>query len=243
MVEALIRKLEGFGPLPEDDKAFVRNLKVRARDFAPRTDIISEGDDPSDVHLVETGFAFRYKDVESGKRQIVGLLVPGDLCDLHVFILKAMDHNIAAQSPTRVVLIPRESILDLLERPSISKALLMATLVDEATLRDWIANIGQRNADARIGHFFCELHARLKVVGLTSDGRLSLPLTQTQLGETLGLSTVHINRSLQSLRERDLVLLKRGMLEIPDIYALQQMSGYRSNYLHLGESGLNFVSE
>jgi CRP-like cAMP-binding protein len=232
-MEALIRKLESFGPMADGDKAFLRGLGLRERTFDSRTDIISEGEEPSDVHLIIDGFACRYKLLDEDKRQIVAYLLPGDFCDLHVFILKAMDHNIATLSPCKVIDIPRATILELLERPSLARLLLMATLVDEATLREWIANVGQRQAEERIAHFFCEIHARLEVVGLSKGGDVQLPITQLELADTVGLSTVHLNRSLQSLRQEGLIAFNRGMLHIPNVAKLRTMSGFTSNYLHL----------
>lgn len=235
-METLIRKLESFGSLTDDDKLAIRSIEAQERIVVARKDIIVEGDDPSYVHLITSGLACRYKLIEDAKRQIVAYLLPGDFCDLHVFILNAMDHSIGAISGCTVVDIPRSSILDLLEQPRLSRALLMATLVDEATLREWITNIGQRRADERIAHLYCELYARMKAVGLANGGSFELPITQTELGDTVGLSTVHVNRSLQSLREQGLIELHRGSLQIPDIIRLKTMSGFKSNYLHLADN-------
>src|ERR1700760_4329048 len=112
------------------------------------------------------------------------LLIPGDFCDLHVFILKHMDHTIETLAPSEIVDIPRARILELTARPEIARSLWWANLVDEATLREWLVNLGQRDAVHRIGHLFCELHLRMQSVGLVTNGTFSLPLTQAELGET-----------------------------------------------------------
>ena len=233
MTNPLTRKLELFGVLSDDDRQLLDDVTRRHRKVGSREDLIREGDAPSDLHLVVEGLACRYKGLVDGSRQIFAYMVPGDFCDLHVFILKAMDHSIGTLSPCRIVDIPRDRVLEMGQRPDLARALWWATLVDEAILREWLVNLGQRNAEHRIAHLFCEIHLRLKCIGLADGGRFELPITQTELGETLGLSTVHVNRSLQSLRAQDLVLSRGRSVTIPDIDRLRQMSGFNANYLHL----------
>ena len=170
-----------------------------------------------------------------GKRQIMAYLVPGDFCDLHVFILKEMDHSIATLSRCSVVKIPRQRILELTERPAIARAFWWAALVDEATLREWLVNIGARPAEQRVAHLLCELLVRLRVVGLADGGRYELPLTQKELGDTTGLSNVHVNRVLRRLRGEGLITFKDKHLVILDVERLKAFSGFTPNYLHLAE--------
>ena len=157
MANLLTRKLEAFAPLSEADRHLLDAVIREARDVGSREDLIREGDAPGDVRLILAGFACRYKRLAGGKRQIMAYLVPGDFCDLHVFILKAMDHTIATLSPCRVVDIPRARILEMTERPALARALWWAALVDEATLREWLVNIGARPAEQRVAHLLCEL--------------------------------------------------------------------------------------
>ena len=233
MSHPLIRKLESYGPLPEDDKELIRSLTRTVKHCEAHTDIIREGEKPSDVILILDGFAYRYKALANGDRQIVAYLLPGDFCDLHVFLLGEMDHSIAALTDAQTAKLSRQSILDLLDRPAISRAMLMATLVDEATLREWLINIGQRSAEHRVAHFLCEWHRRLKAIGLTSHEGCELPLTQAEIGETMGLSTVHVNRTMQALRDKQLILIGRKRMVIPDMERLCRHCGFRPNYLHL----------
>ena len=179
------------------------------------------------------GFTCRYKLLANGKRQIVAYLIPGDFCDLHVFILKAMDHSIGTLSPCRVVDIPRHRILELIEQPGIARAMWYTTLVDEAKLREWLLNVGQRDAVPRIGHLLCELLARLQVVGLVTDNSYELPITQAEIGDTTGLSFVHVNRSLQQLRDRGFIQYKSKQIVIKDLTGLTEFTGFNPNYLHL----------
>lgn len=233
MTNLLTRKLELFGRLSDEDRAFLDGL-IRTRvEYEAGQDIIAEGDSPRDVHLVLEGIACRYKVLEDGSRQIMAYLLPGDLCDPHVFVLNAMDHSISALSRSTIVDIPRREILDMFERTGIARALWWATLVDEATLREWLVNIGQRGAKDRLAHLFCEIHARLDSIGLTDNGRFALPITQADLASTIGVSVVHVNRALQELRRDGLITFRQKEVEILDVDRLRAMSAFNINYLHL----------
>jgi CRP-like cAMP-binding protein len=238
MTNRLTRKLEAFGPLPEADKRLLDEISRDARSVGPKTDLIREGDTPSDVNLILEGFACRYKVLPDGTRQIMAYLVPGDFCDLHVFILKAMDHSIATLSACKVVKIPRPRIMELMDRPAIARAFWWAALVDEATLREWLVNIGARTAEQRIGHLLCELLLRLETVGLASGDRYELPITQAELADTVSLTSVYLNRVLQRLRREGLITLQGKNLVITDVGRLKAFSGFNPNYLHLSEQSL-----
>jgi CRP-like cAMP-binding protein len=241
MTNLLTRKLEAFGPLPDADKRLLDDVIQPAQRVGARMDLIREGDAPSDVNLILEGFACRYKMIPDGTRQIMAYLVPGDFCDLHVFILEAMDHTIATLSSCTVVKIPRAQILELMERPAIARAFWWAALVDEATLREWLVNIGARPAEHRVAHLLCELLLRLEAVGLTNGDTYELPITQAELADTVGLTSVHVNRVLQRLRGDGLITLKGKHLVIRDVARLKAFSGFNPNYLHLSDR--NGISE
>ena len=181
-----------------------------------------------------TGLAIRFKVSPEGKRQIVGLLLPGDFCDLHVAILGAMDHSIATVTPCTIVDISVAAIGDLTSNhPRITRAMWWATLVEEGTLRTWLSNLGQFDADKRMAHFFCEMLVRLQAVGEADASSYDFPLTQNDLGDILGLSGVHVNRTLQSLREAELIVLRQRRLTIPNVNQLTAFCDFDPLYLHL----------
>ena len=229
----LVRKLEAFAPLSSEDRSVLAEITTHAREVPARTDLIQEGDKPSSVYLVIEGFACRYKVLPDGKRHIMAYLVPGDFCDMHVFVLNEMDHSLGALSPCRIVDIPRARILQLIERPAIARAFWVAAMVDEATLREWLVNIGSRPAEERVAHLLCELLLRLRAVGLANGDRYELPITQGDLADTMGLSNVHMNRVIQRLRAEKLITLKGKNLVILDIERLEAFSDFNPNYLHL----------
>lgn len=230
----LIGKLERFTRLSEEDRAVLERISAEPRLIASRTDLAREGDQPEGVFLVMEGMAHRHKLRTNGARQISAYLLPGDLCDLDVALLKQMDHTITTFSACMVVRLAPETIRDLLQHhPAIARALRISTLVDEATLREWLMNVARRSAIERIAHLFCELLARLQVVARASENSYVLPITQIDLADTTGLTSVHVNRSLQDLRRRDMIELRGQRLRILNLEGLQAIADFRANYLHL----------
>lgn len=234
MQDALIRKLESYEVLSDAERHALGALSLHVRQVTARTDLIREGDPPETVHLILEGFACRYKILPNGQRQIMAFFVPGDFCDLNVFILDAMDHCIGTISACRVADVPRKAIEDITEHhPRITRALWWCTLVDEAVLREWLVNLGGRQADQRIAHLLCELLTRLEAVGCAFDNSFAFPFKQTDLADCMGLSDVHVNRTLRELRERNLITLKQRILTIHDSERLKEYCGFTPNYLHL----------
>ena len=234
MPSVLTRKLELFQALSPSDRELLDEITRRSRQVGAGKEIVREGDAPSDVFLILDGFACRYKQLRSGSRHIFACLVPGDLTDIDAHLLPSMDHTIATVSACTIVDVSRERLADLLCLPPIARALRCANLVEVAITREWLVNLGQRSADDRIGHFFCELHLRLDAIGIAVAGQIPFPFTQAELGETMGLSAVHVNRVLQSLRAQGLIVLRSGRLSIPDVPRLRAMSGFKPTYLPLG---------
>lgn len=232
-MNAFERKLLSFGAITPQEAAVLTKALRDVRTVAPGADVIREGDKPNDVNVVMSGFAFRYKDTLSGRRQIFAYLLPGDFCDLNVALLGHMDHSIGTLSPCEIAHIPRATILDLLQHPRIAHTLWMCNLVDAATLREWVLNVGQRHAEHRIAHLFCETYTRMKVVGLAPAKEFRLPIPQSALANTVGISDVHVNRSLRTLREKGLAKFHGGLVTIPDIRSLIDYAEFEPGYLHL----------
>ena len=242
MLDPLTRKLEQFVRLSEADQHILgRAASHRVRKFAPRTDIIREGEQPRDVHLILSGWACRYKQLEDGRRQVVAFFLPGDLCDLNVFILKQMDHSIGTITGVTIADLSREFLEQIrTDFPRIATALWWETLVTVSIQREWTLNLGQRTASERIAHLLCELFVRSQVAGLAQAGTCEFPLTQADLADATGLSKVHVNRTLQELRAEKLIILRERTLSILDFEQLANVGLFNAQYLHLENEGHQF---
>ena len=240
----LVMRLEGFGRLSDDDVEALLSAVSNVRNVSAHTDVVRDGDVCSHVHILVEGFACRYKIVEGGRRQILGFLVPGDVCDSHLFVLDRMDHSIMTLAEAKVALVSRETMRSLAsDHPAVHQAIVWSTLVDAAVSREWLANMGRRSPDRRIGHLLCEILLRLKAVGLADEQRFAFPITQADLGDTMGLSTVHVNRTLQNLKEKKLIQWRRGLFEVLDLARCQHYSDFDSSYLrcHPGQGAESSV--
>ncbi|WP_176556263.1 Crp/Fnr family transcriptional regulator [Rubellimicrobium rubrum] len=235
----LIHKLERYTRLSADDRAgALRLFDERHQRYRAKDDIVREGDEPRVMRLVVEGWACRYKYLEDGRRQVLGLFIPGDVCDLNVFILREMDHFIAAVTPVTVAQISRELLEEVtLGNPRLLQALWWESLVNTATQREWLVNLGQRTAFERITHLLCEIYLRLQAAGRSDGLSCEFPLTQTMIADITGLSTVHVSRTFQAVREDGLVEIRDRILVIHDLDALKAASLYNGNYLHLGHEG------
>lgn len=238
MANPLVRKLERFTKLSSDDRDALERLAGRVRRRRQREDIIHEGDKPEHVHLILEGWACRYKMLADGRRQILAFFVPGDLCDLHVYILREMDHSIGALTPVVHAEIARADFEQATDgRHRVMQALWWDTLVTAAIQREWTTDIGQRSAIERIAHLLLELFYRMESVGLTSGDGCALPLTQAEIAEAMGMTPVHANRVLQELRGMGMIELSGKRLVIPDREALGRIGHFNPNYLHLQREG------
>jgi CRP-like cAMP-binding protein len=230
----LIRKLENFVLLSSDEKNALTNAFSGERWLAPRTNLVVQGEPAQRVYVILEGFACRYRLQHDGRRQIVALLLPGDMCDVRVCILRTMDHSIGTLSAVRAAHLSQEAVELLMSRhPSLARALWWSTLVEESITREWVVNVGHRTAFERLGHLFCEIYERLNAVGLAKGMSCDLPLTQAEMSDALALSAVHVNRVLMQMRNTGVITLRNQQLTLNDSESLRILSGFDTRYLHL----------
>ncbi|WP_082507832.1 Crp/Fnr family transcriptional regulator [Methylobacterium sp. Leaf113] len=228
----LIRKLQSLVSLNAADVAALEEISLPPRLLGPRVDLIRGEEGSGDAVMLLEGFACRYKQRQAGQRQIMAYLLPGDLCDVDASYLGRMDHAVGTLASSVVVRIRRQALADLVARhPNIAQALRMARLFEEATTREWVVNLGCRSAMERMAHLFCELLTRFQMVGMAEGDSCPLPLTQADLGDTLGLSNVHVNRTLQELRRQGLVELRGKSLRLLKVRRLQEIGEFNPAYL------------
>ena len=234
--EALARRLESIAPIGDEERAALLVLPMQIAEIRADQDIVRAGDQPSRCCLMLEGFASINKITGQGKRQIMAFQIAGDIPDLQSIHLRTMDSNLSAMTPCRVAFIRHDAIRELSRRfPQVMEAFWRATLIDAAIFREWIVNIGQREAAGRIAHVLCETFLRLKAVGLVESHECQFPVTQQRLAEATGMSTVHVNRTLQALRSDRLIELKNSTFKVLDWEALQETGDFDPEYLHFTE--------
>ncbi|TNC06527.1 Crp/Fnr family transcriptional regulator [Methylobacterium terricola] len=230
----LIRKLESISRLSDEERRAIERLPITGRHLAAHQDIVREKDRPSQCCLLLEGWACRYQLLSEGKRQIFSFHIPGDIPDLQSLHLKVMDHSVCTVTQATVAFIPHEALRELTAAfPGIAAILWRDTLVDGAIFREWMTGIGRRSALEAVAHLLCELYVKLEAVGLARDHAYRLPLTQADLGDALGLSNVHVNRTLRDLRDNGLITLHGGKLQIDRWQELTGLCDFDATYLHL----------
>lgn len=233
----LIRKLESMEPLSQPERQAIKDLPVRIHAVDARQDIVRDGDLPQQCCLILSGWACRYKLLHEGKRQILSFHIAGDIPDLGNLHIPAMDHGLASVTKATVGFIPHDNLRALTDAfPRIGALFWRATLIDAGVFRAWIVGMGRRSAFERIAHLFCEMYLKLQVVGLAGDHRCPMPVTQADLADALGLTSVHVNRVLQTMRGRALITLRSSTLVIAAWDELIRVSEFDPAYLQIGHS-------
>ncbi|CAM3903855.1 Crp/Fnr family transcriptional regulator [Vreelandella rituensis] len=233
MIEALVNKLSYYMTLSNEEKQVLVKAATRSFHVDKGEVIINEGERPDYVYLIVKGWACRYKLLKNGDVCIMTYLIPGDPCDVHITILDVMDHSIRALTPMTLIMFPADEMRNIMENHyRLARALFWSILVDEAILREWLVNMGTRPAGPRLAHVFCEMLIRLRIAGCAEDHSFEFPLTQAELGESMGLTPVHTNRVLRKLRQEGLVSLEKKRLTILDWERLKQFSQFDPIYLH-----------
>ncbi len=234
MIEAHLKKLRARDSISAEEEQAIRGLVSEVVDIPQDRTPIRHGDELHQSMLLLSGWMARAKDLPSGQRQLAELNVPGDFVDLHGFTLKRLDHDLITVSRCRIALVPHERLKDMTERyPHLVRVFWLMTNIDAAIQREWTLSHGRRTAIGRMAQLFCELNVRLGLVDLSHNDSFDFPLTQVELSECLGLTSVHVNRTLQELRRRGLVEFHNRRVTILDLSLLKDVAEFDPAYLYL----------
>lgn len=236
-LQPMVRKLAYWSDLDAADQEALLTLPHRVKTMERNGYIVREGEKTTHSCVLLSGFAIRHKIVAGGARQIVAVHMKGDVVDLQNSFLGIADHSVQVLTAAEVAFIPREAVKQLaFKRPSVGMAMWFDTLVDASVFREWIANVGRRDARARIAHLLCEFALRLKVAGLGKATDYELPMTQEQIADCVGLTPVHVNRTLKTLEAEKLITRRNTRtVTIGDWKKLADAGDFESTYLHLSE--------
>jgi CRP-like cAMP-binding protein len=242
MSRMLILQLERFGRLSPEEKLALTAMRLRSRRVGPRQDLACDSDGPDFDDVLLAGFACRYVVLPNGRRQVLAYILPGEFWGRRAAGRDIPEHAIATLSAVKIGTFAREEIAGLAYRfPALGCALELSRAVEQATLYQWLLNLGQRSALERTAHILCELFVRLRCLGLTHESSCEVPLRQADIADALALSAVHLNRTLTRIRRLGIGSFLRHHLLIQDLPALQELAGFRPDYLfagaHLPEGG------
>ena len=234
MIEHHLLKLRARDQVGPEEEQALRDAVSEVRTLSADEIVVHAGRVLAFSILLLDGIMCRYKDLSEGQRQITELHVPGDFADLHSFTLKRLDHNIMTLTPCRLAIVPHSALEKITERfPHLTRLLWFTTNLDAAIHREWEVSLGRRSALSRIAALFCEMKLRLEIVGMTEGLSYDLDLTQTDLAECVGLTPIHVNRTLKELREQGLVQFKSGRVTIHDWNGLVRVAEFDPAYLYL----------
>ena len=233
-LDLLVRKLSIHAPLDAEDRSAILALPYMLKRLEPQTYTVREGDPPTQCGVLVSGFALRQKTNGDGGRQIVAIHIPGEALDFQNLFLDVADHNVQMLTRGEVAFVARSEFQKIARaRPNVGHAMIVAILVEASIFREWVLNIGRRDARSRIAHILCEFAARLEAHGLAEDYGYQLPMTQEQLADAVGLTSVHVNRTLKALEADGLITRERRFIRFPDWERMRDIADFSDNYLHL----------
>ena len=239
MISAHLKKLRLRTPISSVVERVIRSLLAVPREVAADQMLVRSGDRLNQSLLLLDGWLVRCKDLPSGERQILEIHLAGDFADLHGFTLQRLDHDIVSLTRCVIGIVPHERLKAITENhPHLTRVYWLLTNIDASIAREMALSLGQRPAISRMAHLFCELHVRLGIVGRTTDRMFEFPLTQRELSECLGLTVVHVNRTLQELRRRRIIEAENRQVTILDKLALEALAEFDPNYLQLDRHSL-----
>jgi len=230
---ALVQRLRISSGISDEDVSEILALPISVKQYAAERSVVSDGQRATDCCLIAEGFCVRSKTIADGRRQILSIHIPGEIPDLMSLFLPVMDHDLVTLTPCTLGFISHEALRKLhFRRPNVAEIFWRDTLIDAAMFREWIVNVGQRPAPARLAHVMAELRERLKIIGRAQTNSFDMPLTQEQIGEAIGITAVHANRVIRQLREDGVVDLHRGRVTVLNEAKFQELADFDNRYLH-----------
>jgi CRP-like cAMP-binding protein len=230
---AVIRKLDKLAHLEAQDREEIAALPFAFKTASPHTYLVREGSESRNCCVLLTGYACRHKTTNKGGRQIVSFHVPGDILDLQHLLLTVADHSLETITEVTYATVPAADLKELArQRPNIAEALWRDTLIDASIFREWVLNVGRRDAQSRIAHMLCEFVVRCESAGLGRPQQFDLPMTQEDIGDATGLTSVHVNRSLRALADTGILDHRGRSVKIVNWDRLRRVAGFDPAYLH-----------
>lgn len=228
----LVRKLGALCLLSEEEIDFLEGLQNNTLNVDRGQDFIVENADLRTTFIVIEGWAIRYSDLSTGRRQILSYALPGDILGLHVNFRATTTYSASALTPLKLAAVDPRRVIEISQKfPIIAAGLSWCTAREFAILGDQAIRLGRLSARQRLAHLFLELWHRFALIENDNGNWVEIPMTQRDLADTLGMSLVHTNRSLKSLRDAGLVSVSKDYVRLNDIKALIEMSEFNPEHL------------
>lgn len=232
-MERLLANRRGVS-MTREERALLEGAISEVRGIEARRTLVEAGYHVEESTFLLEGILSRYIDDKKGLRQLVAIHVPGEFVDLHAYPMRELDHSIGSLTAATVAIVPHAALQKILDpRPELARKLWFSTLIDAAMHRAWLFRVGRLDAVGRVAHFLCEMNARLGAVGLSDGSRFVLALTQSDIAEICGLTTVHTNRAFRQLREAGLVQMRASLVDIDNLDDLRRRGDFNADYLYL----------
>jgi CRP-like cAMP-binding protein len=231
-LQRFLERLLTRSALSAEEQQAVLNLQFRTVQYRPRADIVSPGQTVAHSCLVSKGLVGRFDEMRDGKRQIVAFHIPGDMADLHSVVAPTAAWGLAALTPTTALNISHSQLRSLATAyPNLATAFWRDCVADGSILAKWVGNLGRQDARARLAHLLCEMGMRFESAGLGTRTCFIFDATQEQLADALGLTAVHVNRTMQALRRENLIVTRSHTIEVTDWNGLAGAADFEPAYL------------
>ena len=232
MTNVLLKKLSGFFDIDDGIRGLIADLCKERCEFAAGTLLVPQGGDYTDVLLLEHGWVTRARHLENGSRQIVNFVIPGDFVAMNALLFRTSDFELKCKTAIQAYRIPISLLGETLKRnATLSSALFWVNAHEESLLAERIVSLGRRSARERTAHVLCEVMSRLEIAGVEDIGQFIVPLSQEDFADTLGISVVHMNKTLRALEREQILSFRKGVLRVLNRKKLEIEAGFDDGYI------------
>lgn len=232
LTEILLNKVSGFFDVTDEVKDTFADICTDLEEFDAGTIIVPQGGDYGDIFLLDRGWVIRSRHMENGARQIVNVALPGDFVAMNALLFATSDFELSCKTDIAAYRLPADRLGTALSRDAmLSAALFWVNAHEESLLAERIVSLGRRSAKQRTAHVLCELMSRLEIIGVTDPEKFVIPISQEEFSDILGISVVHMNKTLRAFERDGVISFRNALLLVRDRQKLEQAAGFESGYL------------
>lgn len=232
LTDVLLKKISGFFHVNDEIKATFAEICDDLREFKAGTVIVPQGGDYSDVYLLDRGWVLRSRNMENGSRQIVNVVLPGDFVAMNALLFARSDFELSCKTDVAAYRLPSDKLgRALMSNSMLAAALFWVNAHEESLLAERIVSLGRRSARERTAHVLCEMISRLEITGVPNIEQLVIPLSQEEFSDIIGISIVHMNKTLRRLERDGILSFRNNLLMVLDKAKLEEVAGFDGGYV------------